>query len=79
MFRVSIYDVGAEALLYQDEAACVVLPAEGGEISIMDFHRPIVSALGRGTIRIDGSKSFKIMGGIAAMDGAGLKIIAEPL
>ncbi len=79
MFKVTVYSAMEESVLYRDESSCVILPSEEGEISVMDFHRPIVSTLNKGTIRIDRKKQFKIRGGIAAMNGAELKIIIEPL
>lgn len=79
MFKVTVYNAAEESVLYSEESSCVVLPSEDGEISIMDFHRPIVSTLNKGTVRVGRKKQFKIKGGIAVMSGAELRIIMEPL
>ena len=67
--------------VYSAEAEEVVLPGDEGELSIMDFHQPIVCRLAQGIVRIIIShrsvKSIPIMDGIAHMEGDTLKIMAE--
>lgn len=79
--------------VYSGEAKEVVLPGDEGELSLMDFHQPIVCRLTKGVIKIiarlpasaklEGGqanrsvKSIQIIDGIAHMEGDTLKIMAE--
>ena len=66
--------------VYSAEAEEVVLPGDDGELSLMNFHQPIVCRLAKGTIRIISNRSVKsipITDGIAHMEGDTLKIMAE--
>ena len=66
--------------VYSGEAKEVVLPGDGGELSIMNFHQPIVCRLAAGAVKIISHRSVKsipIMDGIAHMEGDTLKIMAE--
>lgn len=67
MFKVTILTPKEE--LYVGLAQEVILPTEEGELTILDFHQPVVSRLGPGTIYIDDRWSFKIRDGIAKMSG----------
>jgi F0F1-type ATP synthase epsilon subunit len=79
--------------VYSAEAEEVILPGDEGELSIMDFHQPIVCRLAKGAVRIISRlpastklaggqahrsvKSIPIIDGIAHMEGDTLKIMAE--
>jgi len=66
--------------IHSGEAEEVVLPGEDGELSVKDFHQPIVCRLMAGAIRIIARRSVKsihITDGIAHMEGDTLKIMAE--
>jgi len=66
--------------VYSGEAKEVVLPGNEGELSIMDFHQPIVCRLAKGAIKIIAHRSVKsipITDGIAHMEGDMLKVMAE--
>ena len=54
---------GAKAL-FDGKASRVVLPSEEGEVSVFDFHAPMLCALGSGEVRID-EATIGIRGGIA--------------
>jgi len=58
--------------LYTGLAQEVILPAHDGQLTILDFHQPIVCCLCAGVIRIDQRKNFKIKGGIIKMSGVEL-------
>lgn len=62
MFSVSMMD--HTQVIFEGKAKSVVLPGDYGEFEILDFHRPILSLLKRGSITIDGV-SFPISKGIA--------------
>ena len=76
--RVLINTVFEE--VYSGDAKEVVLPGDEGELSIMDFHQPIVCRLTKGAVRIIAHRSVKsipITDGIAHMEGDTLRIMAE--
>ena len=52
MFRVSILDIEKAQPIFRDIASSVVLPGEEGELSILDFHQPIVCCLKEGMIKV---------------------------
>ena len=66
--------------VYSAEAEEVILPGDEGELSVMNFHQPIVCRLTKGAVRIILSrrnvKSIPIIDGIAHMEGNILKIMA---
>ena len=54
---------GASAL-FEGAANRVVLPSEEGEVSVFDFHAPMLCALGEGVVQIDEAR-IAVHGGIA--------------
>lgn len=77
MFPVSIIDIKTTATILKEMASCVVLPGEEGELSIMDFHQPIVACLKEGTVKIDETHSVHIKKGITRMEGNELFVLVE--
>ncbi len=77
MFPISILDTKTTATILKGMASCVILPGEEGELSIMDFHQPIIACLKEGTIQIDNSDSIRIKKGIARMEGNELSVLVE--
>jgi F-type H+-transporting ATPase subunit epsilon len=76
--------------IYSGDAKEVVLPGDEGELSLMDFHQPIVCRLISGVVKIippktkasegpslNSVKSIQIVDGIAHMEGDTLNIMAE--
>ena len=69
--------------LYSQDAREVVLPGDEGELSLMDFHQPVICRLIEGNIRIISSltrhkeDNIHILDGVAHMEGNVLKIMAE--
>ena len=62
MLRVTL--VRDRQRLFEGLAALVVLPSEAGEVSVLDFHAPMLCTLGDGTVRIDNA-AFTVRRGIA--------------
>jgi F-type H+-transporting ATPase subunit epsilon len=55
-----------EKKLFSGEATLVQLPGVDGQFEILDRHAPIISALGKGKVKVngkDGVKNFEINGG----------------
>ena len=67
--------------IFSSEAREVVLPGEEGELSVMDFHQPIICRLAAGRIKIISSQKkeelIPVMNGVAHMEGNVLSIMAE--
>lgn len=77
MFRVSILDIEKAQPIFREMATSVVLPAEEGELSILDFHQPIVCCLKEGMIKVDEKEPILIKTGIAGMKGNELSILVQ--
>ncbi len=77
MFKVSVLDIKTASSIFQELVSQVVLPGEEGELSIMDFHQPIISCLKDGMIRIDNTPPIVIKSGIASMQDNELVILVE--
>ncbi len=73
MLRVTCYR-GRESV-FRGEATTVVLPSDAGELSILEWHAPLVCALGRGTVQIDDTR-VPICGGVAKVGGNTVIIVA---
>lgn len=66
--------------IFSADAQEVVLPGDEGELSLMDFHQPIVCRLIKGNLKIISGKkidNIHIIDGVAHMEGNTLKIMAE--
>ena len=70
-----------EKTLYEGEANVVTLPAEGGEVSILDHHIPLVTALSKGTIRVKENSSevkiFPVSSGFAEVQANHLIVLTQ--
>ncbi len=57
-----------DSTVYKGEAKLLQLPGSGGLFEILQNHAPIISSLGKGTIRLvtndDETKTFDIRGGV---------------
>lgn len=77
MFKVSILNIQKASSIFKDTASEVVLPGEEGELSILDFHQPIVSRLKDGVVKVDQKHSIRIKKGIAKMEKDELFVLVE--
>ena len=50
MLKVSV--ISPERVLFEGEAASVVAPAFDGEVGILENHAPMMTLLGKGTLRL---------------------------
>ena len=57
-----------DSTVFEGEAKLVQLPGTGGLFEIMNNHAPIISSLGKGTLRLvdgdDREQTFEIRGGV---------------
>ncbi len=78
MLKVSV--ISPEAVLFEGEAQSVVAPAFDGEVGILENHAPMVTLLGKGSLRLGGSGSeqrFNIEGGFLQVVENNVRIVTE--
>lgn len=78
MLKVSV--ISPEQTLYEGEASSVVAPAYDGEVGILTGHAPMVTLLGRGTLRLSGGggeQRFTIEGGFLQVVDGLVRVVTE--
>ena len=78
MLNVSV--ISPEALVFEGSADSVVAPAFDGDVGILTDHAPMMTLLGRGTLRIGtgaGAKTFAIEGGFLQVAGNAVRVVTE--
>jgi len=76
--KVSV--ISPERVLYQGAARGVIVPAFDGEIGILPMHAPLMTLLGKGTLRIDttqGEQRFTIDGGFLQVVDDQVRVVTE--
>lgn len=67
--------------LFSGDVKSVVLPGSEGKFGVMKNHAPIISSLGKGTVKVtdDAQKvqNFEINGGVAEVFNNKITILAE--
>ncbi|MCG2713788.1 MAG: hypothetical protein L6308_02945 [Candidatus Omnitrophica bacterium] len=72
--KVSILE--PKKVVWEGQAKKVRLPAEDGEVCVLDFHRPFLMRLRKGVIRSDGQR-MAIKDGIAFLRSNNLTLFVE--
>ena len=78
MLKVSV--ISPESVLFEGETASVVAPAFDGEVGILENHAPMMTLLGRGSLRLGGGgseKRFTIEGGFLQVVENNVRIVTE--
>jgi F-type H+-transporting ATPase subunit epsilon len=78
MLRVSV--ISPESVLFEGEVISVVAPAFDGEVGILENHAPMMTLLGKGSLRLGGStteKRFNIEGGFLQVVENNVRIVTE--
>ena len=76
--RVSV--ISPEQTLYDGEATSVVAPAFDGEVGILTGHAPMMTLLGRGTLRLSGgagAREFVVEGGFLQVVDDQVRVVTE--
>lgn len=75
--KVSV--ISPESVLFEGEASSVVAPAYDGEVGILENHAPMMTLLGAGPLRLDGSagKTFNIEGGFLQVVDNNVRVVTE--
>ena len=74
MLRVTL--IQGRQPLFEGPARQVVLPGAGGEVSVLDFHAPMLCALTAGDVQIDDA-CFPVSRGVARVTHNLVTILAE--
>lgn len=79
MLKVSV--ISPERTLFEGEASAVVAPAFDGEVGVLTGHAPMMTLLGRGSLRIeggsDGARRFRVEGGFLQVADDAVRIVTE--
>jgi F-type H+-transporting ATPase subunit epsilon len=78
MLKVSV--ISPEAAVFEGETDSVVAPGFDGEFGILTDHAPIMSLLGKGTLRIGtgaSTRSFRVEGGFLQVAGNAVRVVTE--
>ena len=86
MLKVSV--ISPERVLFEGEVDSVVAPAFDGEVGILTSHAPMVTLLGRGTLRLTGggganaaagaaSRRFAVEGGFLQVADNEVRVVTE--
>ncbi|GAB1342350.1 ATP synthase F1 subunit epsilon [Gemmatimonas sp.] len=76
--KVSV--ISPERVLYEGTARGVIAPAFDGEIGILPMHAPLMTLLGRGTLRVDtagGEQRFQVNGGFLQIVDDSVRVVTE--
>lgn len=79
MLTVSV--ISPERTLFEGEATSVVAPAFDGEVGILSRHAPMVTLLGKGTLRLEGAagagRRFTVEGGFLQVADDQVRVVTE--
>lgn len=78
LLKVSV--ISPERVLYEGTARGVVAPAFDGEVGILPMHAPLMTLLGRGTLRVDtaeGEQRFQVDGGFLQVVDDAVRVVTE--
>lgn len=77
VLKVSV--ISPEASLFEGEASSVVAPAFDGEVGILTGHAPMMTLLGKGQLRIEGSgaRKFEVDGGFLQVIDNHVRVVTE--
>ena len=76
--KVSV--ISPERVLYEGTARSVTAPAFDGEMGILPMHAPLMTLLGRGTLRVDtagGEQRFQVDGGFLQVVDDAVRVVTE--
>jgi F-type H+-transporting ATPase subunit epsilon len=71
--------ISPEASLYEGDATSVVAPAFDGEVGILTGHAPMMTLLGKGELRIEGTEArrFLVEGGFLQVVNNEVRVVTE--
>ena len=73
--------ISPERVLFEGEVSSIVAPAFDGEVGILSRHAPMVTLLGRGVLRLEGSsgggRRFNVSGGFLQVADDVVRVVTE--
>ena len=79
MLHVSI--ISPERVLYEGDAASLVAPAFDGQVGVLTAHAPMMTLLGRGELRLEGTaestRRFSVEGGFMQVVDDQVRVVTE--
>ena len=70
--------ISPEAVLFEGTTDSIVAPAYDGEVGILTGHAPMMTLLGKGTLRIGGAeRQFAIEGGFLQVADNQVRVVTE--
>jgi len=72
--------ISPEAVLFEGETDSVVAPAYDGEVGILTGHAPMMTLLGKGTLRLGaggGSRRFSVEGGFLQVADNQVRVVTD--
>ena len=78
MLRVSV--ISPERVLFEGDVESLVAPALDGEVGVLTHHAPMMTLLGRGTLRVDtaeGEQRFRVEGGFLQVVDDAVRVVTE--
>lgn len=76
--KVSV--ISPERVLFEGSARGVIAPAFDGEVGILPLHAPLMTVLGKGTVRLDtadGERRFEVSGGFLQVIDNQVRVVTE--
>lgn len=80
MAELKVSVISPERVLYEGTARGVIAPAFDGEVGILPMHAPLMTLLGRGTLRVDtagGEQRFQVDGGFLQVVDDTVRVVTE--
>jgi F-type H+-transporting ATPase subunit epsilon len=76
MLKVSL--ISPERVLFEGEVDSLVAPAFDGEVGILSSHAPMMTLLGKGTLRLGGNAgSYRVEGGFLQVIDDRVRVVTE--
>ena len=78
--KLTVSVISPEKVLFQGVARAVVAPAFDGEIGILPMHAPLMTLLGKGTLRLEtaeGDRRFTVQGGFLQVVDDQVRVVTE--
>ena len=72
--------ISPERVLFEGAAQGVVAPGFDGELGILPMHAPLMTLLGRGTLRVqtpEGERRFNVDGGFLQVVDNAVRVVTE--
>jgi F-type H+-transporting ATPase subunit epsilon len=72
--------ISPQAVLFEDTTDSIVVPAYDGDLGILTGHAPMMTLLGKGTLRVGGAGSerrFVIEGGFLQVVDNQVRVVTE--